>query len=530
MSTPITDRPDEPAASGPVPPAAPSAPPHGPAEPPAAVHGLWPRLHRALVDALFVLLLLGILLAAGWLAARHDTYFDWTLAGRNSLSPESIALLERLPTGGGRQLAITVFAPRDHTVGRAAEQLVARYRRHRPDLDIQWIDPHQAPERARDADVELLGQVLLEFDGRRETLSVLSESTFSGAIARLTLERTPWVAVLEGHGERALEGAAGPDIGRFGQLLRQRGFRLQPLDLARTGQVPDNTDLLLVSMPGIALFPGEVEALVAFVEDGGNLLWLMDPTSGAAPTDGLMGLEPLTACLGVRPLPGMVVDATASDQGYESPTFAVLKDWPEHSLGRDLERPAVLPGSRAFEVTAAPGWLMDATLTTGRDAWNETGPIRGEVSRDAASGEEPGPLPLAILLTRPHPQQASAPTGFGADGAPKPEKDQQEHQQEDQQADQDREIAQQRVIIVGDGDFLSNAHLASAENQTLALRMARWLVGQEDLIAAPDGVDDRDNFALSPVRGWAIAVGAPFAVPALLLGIGLSVIWQRGRA
>ncbi len=528
MSSPSPDAPvTEPADADSDPSASAQAQPMRP-QPTAPVGGPWPRLQRILVDTTFALLLLALLLVAGWLAARHDTSFDWTLAGRNSLSAESIALLERLPTGNGQRLSITVFAPRDHSVGRAVEQLVARYLRHRPELDVQWVDPHRAPERARDADVELLGQVLLEFDGRRENLSSLSESTLSGAIARLATARSPWVAVLEGHGERALEGGAGPDIGRFGQLLRQRGFRLQPLDLARTGQVPDNTDLLLVSMPSIALFPGEAQALVAFVQGGGNLLWLMDPTSEDTANDALMGLEPLATYLGLRPLPGRVVDATASAQGYESPTFAVVDDWPDHSLGHELERPAVLPSSRAFEAKAAPGWLIDATLTTGRNAWNETGPIRGEVVRDAALGEQPGPLPLAMVLTRPR-----APDS-GLDGAAAPvaaaDADRGQALGGAQRQTRPQSDRQQRVIVVGDGDFLSNAHLASAENQTLALRMARWLVGMEDLITAPEGLDDRDNFRLSPLRGWAIAIGALFVAPALLLVAGLSLIWHRGRA
>jgi hypothetical protein len=490
--------------------AAPGLPPSGGtgADPIPRLTAWLPRLQRGLTDLAYALLLLGIVLSAGWLAARHDFYFDWTSTARNSLSAESIALLEQLPRDDGPKLGITVFAPRDHTVGRAVEQLVARYRQHRPDLDIQWVDPQRSPELAREADVELLGQILLEYGGRRETLSVLDESTLSGAIARLTMTRTPWVAVLEGHGERALDSSSGADIGRYGQLLRQRGFRLQPLDLARTGKVPDNTDLLLISTPAIELFPGEVEVLVDFVAAGGNLLWLMDPTTDPSPSGTMMGLEPLANLLGVRPLPGMVVDARASSQGFESPTFAILDDWPSQGFTRGLTRLAVLPGSLAFEVTAAPGWLMDATLTTGKDAWNETGPIRGEVSRDPDAGEEAGPLPLAMILTRPRPAQPNGPEDLADQEGPR----------------------EQRVVVVGDGDFLSNAHLASAANRSLALRMARWLTGLQDLVAASDDVKDRDNFTLSPLRGWSVAVGALFIVPALFIGAGWMVLWHRGRA
>lgn len=466
----------------------------------------WRRLHRVAADAVFALLLLALVLTVGWLAARHDRTFDWSSSARNSLSPESIALLQGLPDGAEAPLRITVFAPREHRIGRAVEALLARYRRHRPDLDIQWVDPQTAPERARSADVHLLGQLVLEHRGRRETLEALSEGTLSSAITRLTLERAPWAAVLEGHGERAM-GGGGADIGRFAQLLRQRGFRLQPLDLASAGRVPDNTDLLVVTAPSIALFPGEADALVSFLDAGGNLLWLLDP---GASTDGLMGLEPLANYLGLRLLPGIVVDAQASELGFEAPTFAVLDDWPVHPLGRDLKDHAVLPGSLAFAPAAAPGWHLDATLTTGEQSWNETGPIRGEITRDPAAGEEAGPLALALALARPRPTPAST-----ADTDP---------------AATPATPTEQRVIVVGDGDFASNAHLGSAENRELALRMARWLTGLEDLITPPPAPDDRDNFVLSTPRALSIAVGGVFVLPALLVAAGLWITWRRGAA
>jgi hypothetical protein len=473
----------------------------------------WRRLQRHAADTLYALLLLALVLTAGWLIARHDHYFDWTSSGRNSLSPQSIAVLERLPVDDAQPLGITIFAPREHRIGRAVEQLVARYQQQRPDLDVHWVDPQRFPERARDADVRLLGQIVLEYRGRRESLGVLSEAALSSAIARLTLARAPLVALLEGHGERAL-GGAGPDLGRFAQLLRQRGFRLQPLDLAGSTRVPDNTDLLLISMPAIDLFPGEAEALVDYVAAGGHLLWLMEPGDSAT----LKGLEPLAAYLGIRALPGTVVDAAAAAHGFATPVFAVVSDWPDHPLGRDLVAPAVLPGSSAFAVSAAPGWQIEATLSTGTESWNETGPIRGELTLDANAGEEAGPLAVAMVLSRPSPGAAAAQQPDALTQAPVAA--------ETALA----AVPQQRVIVVGDGDFASNAHLASAENRTLALRMARWLTGLEDLITPPGGRDDRDNFALSTPRAWLISVGAVVLLPALLIAAGVLLRWRRERA
>lgn len=495
----------------------------------------WARLHRLAADTAFALLLIAILLLAGWLTARHDHYWDWTSSARNSLSSESRALLDGLI----EPLRITVYAPAEHRVARAAEQLLARYRKHRDDLLIEYVDPQRFPERARGADVQLLGQMVLDYRGRRETLFVLSESSLSNAIARLSQPVSPLVAVLEGHGERAIGGAAGSDLGRFAQLLHQRGFRLQPIDLARAPAIPDNTDLLLLSTPSIALFPGEAEALVSYIERGGNLLWLMDP--GDQP-----GMRPLALALGVSPLPGQVVDAAAANLGLDTPTIAIVKDWPEHPLGLGMQHPALFAGSLAFEERTAPGWQLAATLATGNESWNETGPVRGEVSRNQGTGEQPGPLPVAMVLTRARPGTEPASDRGATDAAPldaqQPSGTMPDAQRPADETQNDRipagnesdvdgsQDAEQRVIVVGDGDFLSNAHLANGSNQALAMRMARWLTGQEDLVSIQTPPSDSDALVLSPVRGWLIIGGGLIALPLLLVAAGIWLRWHRGRA
>jgi len=456
---------------------------------------------RAVTDLVFALLLLAILLLGGWLAARNDDYWDWTTTGRNSLSAESLAVLDGLGPG----LSITVYAPPGGNLARAVEQLLQRYRRARPDIAVELVDPQLFPEQARADDVSLLGQLVLAYRGRRETLGVLSEEALTNAIARLTLDDPPWVAVLEGHGERAIASAAGPDLGRFAQLLHQRGFRLQPLDLATHPDIPANTDLLLISTPAIALFPGEAEAVIAYLKRGGNLLWLLDPPATQA--DGLLGLEPVAAYLGLQRLPGEVVDAAAADLGLDSPTIAVVQDWPDdHPLGRGLTQPALLPGSTGFAVTAAPDWVLDTTLTTGALSWNETGPVRGEVRRDESAGEQNGPLPVAMVLMREVDADADA------------------------DADRVRQGREQRVVVVGDGDFLSNAHLNNGANEALGLRIARWLAGRESLVEVPAQPSDRDALVMAPGRAYAVSAGALIGLPLLFALTGLVIRWRRGRA
>jgi hypothetical protein len=333
----------------------------------------------------------------------------------------------------------------------------------------------------------MLGQVLLEYRGRRETLIELGEIGMTGAIARLASTERPWVLYLEGHGERDLAGETGTDLGRFGRVLSERGYRLQPLDLTTQKQIPANTALVVVSAPAIAFFPGETQGLLDYLAGGGNLLWLMDPGD-------LYGLEPLADALGITPLPGRLVDANVARLDIDDPTVAMTESYPDHPLTRGLAEPSLFPGSLAFLPIAATHWALETPLQTLENSWNETGSIRGEIVRDDDQGEQPGPLPLALALSREH-----------------------------------EEGGKQRVLVIGDGDFLSNAHLGSGANLSLGLRMVRWLTTPEGVTAiSPPELGDRE-LRLDRTGILVLGGGSLILLPALFLALGLCVRRRRSR-
>lgn len=451
---------------------------------------------RRLADGVYVILLWALVLLAGWHLARHEIYWDWSSSGRNVLSGESLEVLSRLEA----PLELRVFVSPNHPLAREIEQVLMRYRRASDLVSVAYIDPVRAPELARALDVRLLGQLVLEYQGRRESLARLDEATLTNAIARLSQTRAPWIALLEGHGERGPGGGSGRDIGRFAQWLEQRGFRLQPVDLARLSRIPANTDVLVLSTPSIALFPGEVEALIDYVASGGNLLWLLDPGDW-------QGFAPLAGALGIERLPGQIVDAAGSALGVDSPNVAVVADWPAHPLWQGLGAPAFFPGVQAFAPDSAarlaPNWQLVAELASSGQSWNETGAIRGKIGRDAELGEQSGPLPFLLAMTRPVPSALRASGGAMAASA----------------------LAEQRLVLIGDGDFLSNAALERGANRELGLRLLRWL-GGEELIGADAEVGEQ-SFVLTDAQALALGLFALVILPLGFLLLALGSYWRR---
>lgn len=262
-------------------------------------------VQRAVFSILF---LAGVALAAV-LSARHPVAVDWTASGRNTLSPASRELLARMP---GR-IHVRAFVSDDRRMREAVRQLVGRYRRAHARVDLQFINPDREPRESERFGIRQEGELVLEYEDRRENVQGLSEAVVSNALARLARAGERWLAFTTGHGEREFLGNARSDLGQFAQHLKSLGYTLQPLDPATLRVVPDNVAVLVVQQPREALSAAAQAVLVKHLDQGGNLLWLADPDGTTPPA--------LAQRLGVDPEPGMLVDPSSRLNGQSTSTL-----------------------------------------------------------------------------------------------------------------------------------------------------------------------------------------------------------------
>lgn len=437
-------------------------------------------LARRINNIAFYLLFFAAAGLIGWLGTRYETQWDWTAGGRNSLSGPSVSLLQRLEG----PVSIKCFAPENALLRDPIRELIGRYRRYSDKIELSFINPDLEPELARKLGITVAGELMLEYQGRSETLTDLNEESITNAIQRLVLGGERWVGFLAGHGERAVEGQANFDLGDFGKELEHKGYRVRPLNLAETPDIPANINLLVIPGPRADLMPGEVGILKKYLEQGGNLLWLLDPGP-------LFGLEPLAEALGLKVLPGTVVDVNAYALGIKDPAVALITAYPDHPAVGSLSQVSLFPHAAGLEAKAPEGWNGSALLETLERTWNETGPLSGQIQHDADAGEKAGPLTIAYLF--------------------------------------DRQVKEkgQRVLVMGDGDFLSNAFLGNGGNLNLGVNLIRWLSGDERLLDIPAKTSPDLSFEASQAAGAILALGFLIVLPLALFGAGFLIWWRR---
>ncbi len=445
----------------------------------------------------FVILLLAIMGLLGWLSTQYTWQSDWTAGARNTLSEGSIHLLRGLKG----PVTITAFARQNAQLRGRIRSLIARYQRVKPDVHLDFVNPDAEPERVRQLGIQMDGELIVAYQGRSEHVREINEQAVTNAMLRAARQGKRWIVFLAGHGERDPLGRANYDLGDFGKDLKDKGLTVETLNLAKTPTIPSNTSVLVIASPQVDLLPGEVKIIRRYVAKGGNLLWLSEPGT-------LHGLEPLAEGLGLDFLPGVIVDPTTQLFGIQNPAFVLVTDYPPDPVTRNMNTVTLFPTAGALDTNdnSHTGWTPRAILTTQSRAWTETGKLSGEIRYNKGTDERPGPLNLGYALTRRAGKQSDT-----AEGSNK-------HRQDDQQ----------RVVVVGDGDFLSNAYLGNGGNLELGLNMIHWLSHDDSFIAIqPKSAPDR-TLTLSPTAQFTIGAGILLVIPLGLIASGV-MIWLRRR-
>jgi ABC-type uncharacterized transport system involved in gliding motility auxiliary subunit len=439
---------------------------------------------RARLDGLlFYTLLLLAAAALGYLSTRYATSWDWTYAARASIAPQSIAVLHELK----QPLQVTSYVDPGSALRATISGFIARYQRYKPDLTLRFIDPATDPAAVRAAGISVDGEMVLRYGDRSLHLTQLSDQSFTDALADLARGGTRLVAFVTGDGERSADGRANADLGSFMAQMAAQGVRALPLNFAQVASVPQNANLVVLASPLAQLAPGATQALVHWLHDGGNLLWLTDPGSEH------LGLAPLAKELGIRALPGEIIDPSGAAAGVRDPRVLVVSHYPPDPITRDFALDTAFPGVVALARTQG-NWKYTPLLVSSPQSYTAAAGVGAAPAYAASAGDLRGPLDFGFALTRLSANPLHT---------------------------------EQRVVVIGDGDFLSNTFLGNGGNAALGTRIFDWLLGDDTLVRLPPRTAPDRHLDIGQ-RGLNALTLTLIALPLLLLALA-SALWLRRR-
>jgi gliding motility-associatede transport system auxiliary component len=480
-----------------------------------------PRLFKTHIfrNLLFVLFLASAAVGLGYLARHDHVQRDVTYNTINSLEPASIEVLKKLDG----PVNITVYATeQDARLGdirKIIRDFLSLYQRYKPDIHLVFIDPGKEAEKARAAQIRFNGEMVIEYAGHSEHLTKINEQIVTGTLLLLAHTRDQIVMYLNGHGERKLDGIANFDLGSvFGAKLEQSGFHIASLNLALAQDVPTNVSVLVITQPQLDLLPGEVDKLLRYVDRGGNLLWLVD-------AEPLHGLERLAEKLDIQLPPGIVIDPAAIEMNAPA-NWSLGATYPPHAITRNFDLTTAFPSARPLLWNDNRDWQHHVLVEAAPRGWlsrnlpkGKVPPRHGGVEPSGAGGageqllpqsagsasnvsqlhfdkrhDIPGPVVIAMALQR------------------------------------NINNREQRIVVVGNGAFLSNSFAGNGGNVDLGLNMVNWLASEEHLIVQHLRPPKDSKLELSALQLRFISIGFLLGLPLLFAGMGGYIWWKRRRA
>jgi ABC-type uncharacterized transport system involved in gliding motility auxiliary subunit len=450
------------------------------------------RLQLFVQNSFFVVLFLVLISLVAYLTYQYHYSRDITQGNRNTLTEGSKNVLKQMQG----PITMTVFASKDNTANgetfrRDMSNFIARYQRTKPDIKVTFISPAEEPKLTQEAGIKVEGEVVVEYNKRTEhILPPFAEQEMTNLLVRLSRSNQRPVMYLDGHGERNLLGVKNHDIGEFGKQLESKGFKFANPDLTIAQDVPSNGSMLVIASPQVNVSEVEVAKIKAYLEAGGNLLWLLDDNN-------LRGLEPVAEYLGLKVSPGMVIDTTAAQYGADAKVaFASL--YGEHAITKNFMLRTLFPEARQVDAKDSfdNGWQVSKLVEVAPNGWLENGKIGKKVSFDDKEDVR-GPINIAVALERK----------YGKKG--------------------------QRVVVFGNANFLSNTFITNGGNLDLGVNVINWLTGDDNLITIQPMVQKDINMTI-PSTGMgalvALIIGYGFQIilPAMFLILGF-VIWFKRR-
>ncbi|MDZ4210686.1 MAG: Gldg family protein, partial [Methylotenera sp.] len=454
------------------------------------------RFQLLVQNSFFVVLFLMLVILLGYLASQYRFAKDITQANRNILTQGSINVLKQMK----EPVNITVFATKDDAASgdnfrKGMIDFVARYQREKKNINLTFINPSVEPKLAQDAGVKQDGEIVVEYQKRIEhIIPPIAEQEMTNLLVRLSRTNQQPVMYLDGHGERNLLGIKNHDLGEFGKQLEKKGFKFANPDLTIAQAVPNNGAMLVIAGPQVDVSEVEAKKIKTYLESGGNLLWLLDD-------DNLRGLNEVAEYLGLQVSPGIALDMASAQYGADARVaFASL--YGEHAITTNFMLRTLFP--EAHQVTAKGtdenGWKVSNLVEVAPNGWLTS----EKLAKDAKpvfneKKDKRGPVNIGVALERI----------YGKKG--------------------------QRVVVMGNGNFLSNTFITNGGNLDLGVNMVNWLAGDDNLITIQPmplkdinvTIPDTDSGRLV---AWTVFHAFQYFIPLGMLIAGFYFWWKRRKA
>ncbi len=438
---------------------------------------------------ILTLAVVGILFVANLLAFENPKSLDFTEDKSHTLAPETLQALEGLP---GKVDAVAFYSQRLSAT--TATELLQNFKiNSKGKFDYRFIDPDSNPVAARQAGVTGDGKIMLVMGDKKEIASSASETELTHSLIRLISPEARTLYFLTGHGERDIANAGDGSMTVAKSTLEGKNYSVKALNLLAENKIPEDAQAIIIAGPTKPLSSQEVTLLDKYLQNGGGLVVMEDPTPL---TDFGTSSDPLADYLGskwgITLQNDIVIDLTNSGNELFATSSSLSSD---HAITRSMTLAAILPRARSVSLGTPPEGITTTPLAeTTAQSWGETdfNSLSGQGVKFDEGADIVGPVTLAAA------GENSSTHG--------------------------------RVVVFGDSPFVSDQFFDAYGNGDLFVNAVDWSAEQDNLIQiTPRQPIERSFNVPSQVQWLMILLGSVFIIPGLVIVAGVTNWLSRRR-
>jgi ABC-type uncharacterized transport system involved in gliding motility auxiliary subunit len=446
---------------------------------------------NALVLTLGFVAILGVLNYLGtW--PRFEWRQDFTANQQFTIAPQTAQILQNLKQP---VKATALFSPQAAGRQEAEDRLKEYQLRAGDKFTYEFVDPIDHPDIARNLGLTRDGGIVFESGSKKQEAISTSEQDFTTAILKVTSDTQHTVAFITGHKERDLSDTNPTGFSTVRQWLEKDNYATTTLNTLITTTIPASITVVVLASPQVTLTAAETSALSNYLDQGGRLLVMSDPSLP----------EPLGAVIekwGVKFDNDEVVDPV---QYVQSPLLPAVQQYPFSTITQKMNGlVTVFPLARSLSKTNAQTSTVtvQSIVQTTDQAWGETNLDPKVQPQYDASQDIKGPLDLVISLEGTQPISGTAGT------------------------------SKTRVVVFGNSEFVSDNIMQATQLQGIAnidlfMNSVNWLAEEDSLISIRATPPDQRTVEMTAAQQSMVFLLSVVVLPALVFIGGFSVWWRR---
>lgn len=437
---------------------------------------------NVIFQIIFVVAIVGLL---AFLTTRRHYRIDWTENKLYSLADQSETLLE------GLEKEVKIYAFYKETEQRIAADLLDEFAFKSASLEYEFIDPDEQPHLAKKYNITQYNQVVVECGFKREVIDQLNEANLTNSILKVTRDQDKTIYFLTGHGERSINEENQEGYKLAVDAIKNDNHLVKELNLVRrigSGMgIPDTCTVLAIVSPKSSFFPGELDSIKTFIDNGGKVLFMLDPER---PDDVAEFLKSYHVEVGTY----MVLDVSGMGQLFGAgPTIPLVTEYDQSNpIMAEFSIMTFYPqATYVIPMEDKGGYEIKEILKSSSNSWAES-ELKNQVSFNEGQ-DIPGPVSMAALIEK----EAG-----------------------------DKKIS---LAVFGDSDFAKNGYWKNEGNSNLFLNTINYLADEEDMITIrPKEVDD-SRLTLTQAEVKIVFYLVVIAIPLLVIIAGVVIYVRRNR-